>query len=144
MKICARAIALTLVLGILSSCVKEKRPLKEAEAIHIAEQFVAENGYTDLLPNQDRTQLSSESLDSAEIDQRLRQRYNTLERKAYAVGNGDVREYGWTIVFRYNQKSEDEEPIKEVGRAVTMDADGRNIKMQHQDTFLNGLKVIKN
>jgi hypothetical protein len=136
-----------MVLGILSSCAKEKRPLKEAEAIHIAEQFVAENGYTDLLPNQDRTQLSSESLDSAEIDQRLRQRYNTLERKAYAVGNGDVREYGWTIVFRYNQRSddkEDEEPIKEVGRAVTMDADGSNIKMQHQDIFLNGLKVIKN
>jgi hypothetical protein len=133
-------VILATLLGASPSAAQSKKQLTEAEAIRIAEQFVVENGYTDLPPVQDKTKLSYESIDSSDPDQRLKDRFNTLERKAYGVGRGRTKRYNrWTIVFRYNAKNDSyrrvipnyEQRIKKIGRAVTMDADGSNIRMQH-------------
>ena len=145
------SVVLVIILVGLPSTAQVRKQLTEAEAIQIAEKFVADNGYTDLPPVQDKTKLSYESIDSSDPDQRLKGRYNTLERKAYAVARGNVSKDGWIIVFRYNPNNEQyrrvipnyEQFIKGVGRAVTMKTDGSNIRMQHQDIKLKGLKVIK-
>ena len=139
----------TVLIGVSLSCAQVRKQLTEAEAIRVAEKFVAENRYTDLPSAQDKTSLSSEGIDASDPEERLRTRQNTLERKAYGVGGGGG-EHGWTIVFHYNAKNESyrqvipnfDQHIEEVGRAVTMSPDGSNIKMQHQDIYLSGLRVI--
>lgn len=141
------ATALVILMGVSSSCAQVNRHLTEADAIRVAERFVEENGYTDLAPA-DKTKLSFESLDAADPEERLKHRYNTLERKAYCVGGGSPGKYGWTIVFHYNANNEIYRQIipnfdqQVAGRAVTMSPDGSNIKMQHQDIYLSGLRVI--
>src|SRR5712692_9554353 len=122
------ATALAILIGISLSCAQVKKQLTEAEAIRVAEKFVAENGYTDLPPAQDKTKLSFEGIDASDPEERLRTRYNSLERKAYGAGGGSIGEYGWTIVFHYNAKNERyrqiipnfDQHLEEVGRAVTM------------------------
>src|SRR5215210_2870112 len=150
MRICT-TIVLAILIGVTTSTAQVKKELTQAEAIRVAEQFVAENGYTDLPTMRDKTKLSYESIDPFDPDERLKERLDTLERKAYAVARGNVRKYGWTIVFRYNANNEEhrrmnpdyEKHSKIVGRAVTMSADGSNIRMQHQEIYLRGLKVIR-
>jgi hypothetical protein len=145
------AFNLAILICASTSTAQVKKQLTEAEAIRLAEQFIVQNGYTDLPTIKDKTKLSHEGIDFADPDDRLKQRFNTLERKAYAVGKGDVRKDGWTIVFRYNANNERarriipnyDRHIKTVGRAVTMEADGSDIRMQHQDIYLKGLKVIR-
>lgn len=124
-------------------------PLTEAEAIRLAEQFIVENGYTDLPAMKDKTKLSHESIDYADPDERLKLRFNSLERKAYGVGKVDLRKDGWTIVFRYNANNnrngelDYDQYVKTVGRALTMKADGSDIRMIHQDFYLTNVKVIR-
>jgi len=145
------AIVFATLLGLSSSTAQERKALTEAEAIRLAEQFVLENGYTDLPPTQDRSKLSYESIDSTDPDVILKTRYNTLERNAWAVRGGDARRHGWTIVFRYNRDNEEyrriipdyQKQVETTGRAVTMEADGSGIRMQHQDFLLSGIKPIK-
>lgn len=145
------SIAVTVLLASPAAPAQVKKQISEAAAIRLAEQFVADNGYTDSPPVEDKSNLSAEGIDPADPDARLKVRFNTLAPKAYAVGRGKVEKYGWTIVFRYNADNEHyrraipnyRRHIKQVGRAVTMNADGSHIRMQHQDIYLKGLKAIK-
>jgi hypothetical protein len=144
------AIVFTILLGMSASTAQVRKTLTEAEAIRLAEQFVVENGYTDLPAMKDKAKLSYEGIDSSDPDVRLRERYNTLERKAYAVRGGNTTNH-WTILFRYNANNEKyrrivpdyEHHIKNAGRAVTMNADGSGIRMAHQDALFEGAKVIQ-
>jgi hypothetical protein len=126
-----------------------KKHFTEADAIRLAEQFIIENGYTDLPAMKDKTKLSHESIDYSDPDERLKLRFNSLERKAYGIGKVDLRENSWTIVFRYNAKNnrngrtDYDQYVKTVGRALTMKADGSDIRMTHQDYYLKNVKVIK-
>lgn len=119
----------------------------EEKAVRIAEEFVKQNGYTDLPA--DKKNLSHETVEYYEnIDELLEQRHNTLEPKAYGVlyrGRlGD--EKGWTIVFRYSNKIINKlEKLpksslisnpKLSGRAVTMNEQFENLLLEHKDFFL--------
>ncbi len=69
------------------------------------------------------------------MDAMLKERHDTLERKAYGV----VRERkggsaGWTVVFRYKHPSDREE--RRIGRAVTMNLDGSDTRVEHVDFIL--------
>ena len=110
--------------------------LLEREAVRVAEQFIADNGYTDLPPLADRRQLSFETIEWADnIDEMLRLRHNTLERKAYGVRRGKWGDpQGWTIAFR--SKGEDQQ----TGRRVTMDGKGGGIRVEHKDFFLQAVE----
>lgn len=120
---------------------RTQKKLSESEAVRLAECFVVQNGYTDLPPMQDLSKLSYETFDDVPPAERaLEVRRNTLERRAYGVRNGgkggdrvDVAD-GWTVVFRYNPDT------KGRGRAVTMDAYGNHIRMQHPDYPLSLFK----
>jgi hypothetical protein len=126
-----------------------KKQLTEADAIRLAERFIVQNGYTDLPAMKDKTKLSHESIDFSDPDERLKLRFNSLERKAYGLGKVDLRKDGWTIVFRYNAnnnrsgRNDYHQYVKTVGRALTMKADGSDIRMMHQDFYLKDVKVIR-
>jgi hypothetical protein len=112
----------------------QKQELSEKEAIRLAEQFVAQNGYTDL--RADKSKLTYETIEwESNIDAMLRQRHDTLERKAYGIVHGRKGGTpGWTVVFRYSHPSSKQ--ARRNGRAVTMNLDGSNPRVEHVDFIL--------
>jgi hypothetical protein len=109
-------------------------PLDEKMAIAAAEKFIADNGYTDLPPMKDKSGLAHESIEwTNDVDELLKQRHDSLERKAFAISKHGRTGSGWTVGFRYKGGGD------KTGRAVTMDVNGGNIRMQHQDVFLQKL-----
>lgn len=118
----------------------QKRRLTESEAVALAEQFIAVNGYTDLPP--DKSKLAYESTEwESDVDNMLKSRHDTLERRAYAVLRNGRGSLGWTVVFRYKHSGGRDEP--KVGRAVTMNVDGSKLRVQHQDFFLRFGKKLQ-
>ena len=123
--------------------------LPEAKAIRIAEEFVAQNGYTDLPA--DKSRIANETVEFARnLDELLKMRANTLERKAYGIlykaTGTKMGEKGWTVVFQSKGISDDyyksvsQSTGKKVtgeshpiGRAVTMDANFQNLLVEHKD-----------
>ena len=113
----------------------QKRRLTQSEAVALAERFIAENGYTDLPP--DKTKLSYETIEwESNVDLMLKQRHNTLERRAYGVRRGGKGESGWTVAFRYKRHP------GATGRAVTMNLDGTKARVEHQDFILRYAKRL--
>lgn len=111
----------------------EKRPLSEAQAVRLAEHFIARNGYTDLPP--DKSNLAHESIELDTIDEELELRRDTLERKAYGISHGRKNGApGWTVVFRQRHSSYFQ--LHKTGRAVTMNLDGSGMQVEHVDFFL--------
>jgi len=114
-------------------------PLSLSQAVQLAETFIAQNGYTDLPPIQDRRRLAFESLDGLgglAIDHILEIRHNELQRHAYSYGGWQVRKRpGWTIVFLYTKDPKN-------GRAVTMNRDGSEIEVQHLDVRLSAFTPL--
>ena len=105
----------------------------EAKAVRLAEAFIAQNGYTDLPP--DSNSLVYETIEYADnIDELLRWRHDTLERKAYGILRESKNAPGWTIVFRY--KHPDSQQMRRNGRAVTMNVDGSKMRVEHKDFIL--------
>ncbi len=108
----------------------EVTELTEAQAIEFAEKFIERNGYTDLPP--DKEKLAYESIEwESNVDEMLKMRHNTLERKAFGISRGRKgNSAGWTVVFKYKgSKSKN-------GRAVTMDLDGSIARVEHVDFIL--------
>jgi hypothetical protein len=132
-----------------SVVLQRKKKLDATEAIRLAECFIAQNGYTDVNPTVDQRQLAQESVDPGTDELGMRMRRDSLERNAYGYARGARLSDGWTVLFRKKYKAEQaklipnyEERIKKTGRAVTMDAYGRAITIEHQDFYLDfpGLK----
>ena len=108
--------------------------LTESQAIELAEKFVAQNGYTDLLPSKEN--LSYESIEwESNVDVMLKNRSDTLEKKAFGLTPRRKNDApGWTVVFRYAHPSDSS--AKKNGRAVTMDVDGSDLRVEHVDFIL--------
>ncbi len=131
---CTRQDATTVLFDAPSPQTKTVLPLTERQAVEFAEKFIADNGYTDLPA--DQKNFTHESIESdsntAEI---LKSRFKTLENKAFGISRGRrSQQPGWTVVFRYRQNRE--EQSKKNGRAVTMDIDGTNPRVEHVDFIL--------
>lgn len=115
----------------------------EERAVRTAEEFIARNGYTDLPPEKDK--LSYESIEwEGSVDELLKLRHNTLERKAYGVLHAGRLETqgGWMVVFRYkgpfdNLGDDEGFPMHKRGRAVTMDKEFTNLRVEHKDVNLD-------
>jgi hypothetical protein len=128
-------LSLLAVAALLFLCAADsqaQKKLNEAQAIKLAEQFIAQNGYTDLPP--DKSRLAYETIEwEANVDKMLRGRHNTLERNPYGVLPGRKSGTpGWTVVFRYKNVP----PGYRDGRAVTMKLDGSEIRVEHVDFIL--------
>lgn len=93
-------------------------------AVELAERFVRENGYTDAPDSVIKSQLDLESIERTNSrSELLKWRRNTLQPKA--IG-GKATDGGWGVAFDY---------VSHPGscRVVTMDKDGSQISMKHQD-----------
>jgi hypothetical protein len=119
----------------------ENQKISASEAVQLAECFVIQNGYTDLPPMEDTSNLAYETFDDAPPAERaLEMRRNTLERRAYGVWDegrekgGRWVKGGWTVAFRYNPN------IEGRVRVVTMDEYGNHMRMQHPDYPLGMFK----
>ncbi len=128
----------------------DKKKLKASECIQLAECFIIQNGYTDLPPIEDKSKLTPESVYPGIDKYGMKMRHDSLERQAYGYWRGIRYSDGWVIVFREKYKSEYanvspnyEEHLKRNGRAVTMDAYGDHIRMEHQDIYLNFPELVK-
>lgn len=138
----ARTIAVTIsVLALYVAAHSQKRQLTQAEAVALGEQFIAQNGYTDLAP--DKTKLSYENIEwESNVDRMLQQRHDTLERHAYGMVRGRKGgSAGWTVVFRYTHPIDGR--ARSTGRAVTMNLDGSEPRVEHVDFFLRYARKIR-
>lgn len=105
------------------------------QAIKIAEQFVRDNGYTEYVPP-DSSKLTPESIEWSGRADWISHRRNTLRPKALGCAEGARNdENGWTVGFERVDPSD-----RGTGRAVTMDARGGSVRMQHVDYILSRLK----
>ncbi len=143
---------LFILLCLLSGCfgrnpqraLAERKPITEQEAIQLAEDFIAKNGYTDLMSLEDKSKLIREVDDPADPEEMLRDRHDTLEGHAYKVVHGSEKDRAWVILFNYNRKNEQykslmvdfEEYTKKYGRAVIIDQYGETLRLAHQDIGL--------
>ena len=107
------------------------------QAVRIAEQFIRENGYTDIVPS-DPGSIEPESIEfAAEGEDRLANRHDTLRPEAlgYRMG-GRNNPMGWTVGFELVKPLED----PDVGRAVTMGEHGEDVMIQHMGFSLRNLE----
>jgi hypothetical protein len=118
---------------------RSKGAIDARQAIRIAERFVRQNGYTEFVPNEP-SRLAAETLEFSR-DQRvwLRERHNTLKPRAVGFREG-ARNHpkGWTVGFELVRPIGDGKEA--IGRAVTMDAGGRHLTVQHMGFYLDTLK----
>jgi hypothetical protein len=136
-----RIIATTLLLLLAAAVAySQKKRLTQSEAVDLAEQFIAQNGYTDLPP--DKTKLSYETIEwESNVDRMLQERHDTLERRAYGVRRGRKGgKPGWTVVFRYKHPLDSQ--ARSTGRAVTMNLDGSEPRVEHVDFVLRYAKRV--
>jgi hypothetical protein len=115
--------------------VRRETESPENKAVRSAEEFIAQNGYTDATP--DKAKIVDESIESyLSLDEMLTSRRNSLESKAFGVSHtGRGREKGWTVVFAYK----DEKMRKENGRAVSMNEIFGNMRVEHKDFILDNI-----
>lgn len=126
---------------------RSEEKLGAAEAVRVAECFIIKNGYTDLPPAGDESELTSEAVWPGTDEAVMRMRHASLERKAFGYV---ARPGGWLVVFRYKYKAERaefmrdyEERLKRLGRTVSMDAYGGGPEVEHQDFILDFPRLTK-
>ena len=125
LKLRTAVVFLVLLCASLSNAQMKK--LSEAQAVALAEKFIAQNGYTDLPPEKDKIVYESLKL-WPKVDEMLRRRHNSLKREAYGLSRGRKNGApGWTVVFQ--AAGDDGKGVQ--GRAVTMNADGRKMRVEH-------------
>lgn len=117
----------------------QKQKLSEVEAVRLAEEFIAQNGYTDL--RADKSKLAHETIEwTSNVGDILKQRHDTLARKAYGIVHGRKGgAAGWTVVFRYSHPASKQE--RRNGRAVTMNLDGSGLRVEHVDFILKYVEL---
>lgn len=126
-------VVLAVLLALLVLCQPARaQTLNQKAAVALAEQFVAENGYTSAKPDRIKQRLDFEAIERAKIrSEMLLQRHNTLQPKAIgAKVGGKGSSAGWSIAFAYSSQVRGS---KDSCRVVTVDADGSNIRVEHVD-----------
>jgi hypothetical protein len=105
----------------------KNKSLNEHEAIEKAEAFVVKKGYTWWPISEDK--IAFEAIEqSTDTKRLLKTRHNSLEVRAYGITRGRKGGApGWAVVFRRKDDSASS------GRAVTMNLDGSEIRMEHED-----------
>src|SRR5215204_2533947 len=109
----------------------------EKKAVIAAQAFVTLESYTDgILGSCNMALPCVEGRGEGEGEGSFRDRFDTLEWCAYGVSPcGRGGDKGWKVVFRYTERMGGSR--MKTGRAVTMDEDFRNLRVEHCDFFLN-------
>lgn len=118
--------------------------LTKEQAIKLAEQFIIDNGYTNLLA--DKSKLSYELFDQYEnnVDGILKRRHNTLQPKAFCISNDKDR---WVIGFLdtnvdLSELNSLQRQTNLSGRAVIVMKDGKEIRIAHKDPLFSHFKKL--
>ena len=132
------AVALSVLVLLSGAWAQRSKRLSESEAIKKAEQFVIEQGYTDLPRTEEKSKLKPEAVFGGTDAPSLVLRRNTLERSAYGVLKEEGKSGYWIVVFCYSAQ-----PDLNRARAVAVHPFGKDVKIQHQDFNLEFAKLRK-
>jgi len=138
MKVKACAIIFLLLLG-ANSVAQTRKKLSEQEAVRRFEEFIIENGYTDLPATKDKKKLVPEPVWGGIDQATIERRHNSLERKPLKIWRGN-RFYrnGWAAFFLYKGSGD-----SDAGRLIYMDAYGKRMYIEHQSFHFRELESIK-
>lgn len=130
-----------IIWGFTSSFQKSKELTKE-EAIILSEQFIIDNGYTNLVAN--KTKLNSELLDEKNKNKMLTRRKNTLHKKAFCISEN---KNSWHVGFLSTNVEIDKlDSIKSQtnlsGRAVIVLKNGKEIRIAHKNSLFSHFKKL--
>lgn len=126
-----------LIIGLLlsfSTTIKQKENISEQKAIILAEKYIQDNGYSNAKPN--KSKLSFELFeDKNDTNEILKRRYNTLQTKAFCIGNSDGNwDIGFlSIVVHIKNLNKEQRNSDLSGRAVKVSYDGKSIEIAHKD-----------
>ena len=102
------------------------RDLSAEEAVALAEALIRRIGYSDSPPER----IEGLTADEWEFANSWR---NYLQSRAFGYKHEGKRGRGWTVIFCHTAKFEESEPS---GRAVTMNEDGTDIRLEHKEIYL--------
>ena len=122
-------IAVLPLIGCGDAKVAQPKVLTKKQAIELAEKFISENGYTNLPEEKVKKILDGESFElSGSRKSAIEMRKNTLRPNAIGIKSGQRGEpKGWSVAFDYVEFD------SSACRVVTLNEDGTNLLMQHQD-----------
>ncbi len=120
-----------LFLGLLCLFAGAAERLTMGDAVRKAEQFVAENGYTNLPDSRMKKELNAESIEwTADRQKQIAQRAGTLSPVAIGAKSGRKHAgVGWSVAFDYAAN----EGERVTCRVVTMALDGADMRVEHVD-----------
>lgn len=131
-------LSLVLVWGLTSAFQTTDQITKE-QAVKLAEQFIIDNGYTNLPV--DKSKLSYELFDQYEnnVDSILKRRHNTLQPKAFCISEDKDR---WDVGFLstgvdLSKLDSIQRQTNLSGRAVIVMKDGKEIRIAHKDPLFS-------
>lgn len=112
-------------------------PLIESdEAIHLAECFIEENGYTARPPSSDKSKIIPENLWPMTDEAGMKHRHDSLERRAYSYYQANLLG-PWEVIFRYRPHpllvKHYGDDLEHIGRAVIVVPSSKRIFIQHSD-----------
>jgi hypothetical protein len=125
------AIIFFLLLGV-NSVAQSRKKLTEAEVAQRFEQFVIDNGYTDLPPSKDKSKIVPEPVWGRTDDASVARRQDTLERKPLRIRRGGRIRNGWVAFFIPKHRTH-----QNVVQLIYMDAYGRKMFIEHQTIYLD-------
>jgi hypothetical protein len=125
-KISCTACAILFLSGIIFAHAQKR--LTTLEAVRKAEEFIIDNGYTDLPPAEDKSKIITEPAEKFFGAETLKIRRNSLERVAYSfyASGGN-----WFVMFRLQKKHPFYRPNS--CRVLVMDLAGSDAHMLHPD-----------
>ena len=126
------------------SSFKIQNNINKKEAIHLAEQFIIDNGYTTLPAN--KSNISYELFDRYEsnLDSLLHNRYNSFHPESFCISEDVDR---WEIGFLSSgvdlDKPDSLERLSDLpGQAVIVMKNGNEIRMAHKQPAFSKFKKL--
>jgi hypothetical protein len=144
LKVSTLTIIATGMAWLLTSAFQTNGSLTKEQAIKRAEQFVIDNRYTNLPAG--KSKLSYELFDQYEnnVDSILKRRHNTLQPKAFCIGEDKDR---WDVGFLsvgvdLSKLDSLQRQTNLSGRAVIVMKDGKEIRIAHKEPLFSYFKKL--
>lgn len=129
-----KTLSVLLTFFIATSAFQIDEQLTQSEVIRLAEQFIAENGYTNTQAN--KTKLRYELFDRYEnnVDSILKHRHNTLQPKAFCISEDEDRWYIGFLSTKVDPNTLDslQRQTDLPGRAVIVTKNGKDVRIAHK------------
>lgn len=134
-----------IVFGIIwgfTSSFQKSNELTREQSIELAQQFIIDNGYTNLPAN--KTKLKYELLDKYNMDTVIVRRKNTLHKKAFCTSErGDSWDIGFlSTSVNINELDSIKRQTDLSGRAVIVMKDGKGIRIAHKEPLFSYFKKL--